>query len=49
MTGTLGVSTWEYAYWAVANYTGFLFVILYGLIGFKTAPKIAEDETQPGS
>jgi NhaC family Na+:H+ antiporter len=49
MAGTLGVSTWEYAPWAVFNYTGFLVALLYGWIGFSVAPQIREDETQPGS
>lgn len=49
MTGTLGVSAWEYAPWAVFNYTGFLFPLLYGWLGFSTAPLKAEDETQAGS
>jgi len=49
MTGTLGVSTWEYAPWAVFNYIGFLFPILYGVIGFSIAPQKNEDESLPGS
>ena len=49
MTGTLGVSTWEYAPWAVYNYTGFVVALLYGWIGFSVAPQIREDETIPGS
>ncbi len=49
MTGTLGVSTWEYAPWTVFNYIGFLFPILYGILGFTTAPIKNEDETLPGS
>ncbi len=49
MAGTLGVSTWEYAPWAVFNYTGFMVALLYGWIGFSVAPQIRDDETQPGS
>jgi NhaC family Na+:H+ antiporter len=49
MTGTLGVSAWQYAPWAIFNYTGFLFPILYGWLGFSVAPLKAEDETQAGS
>lgn len=49
MSGTLGVSTWEYAPWAVANYAGFIITLIYGWFGFKTAPLKREDETQPGS
>ena len=49
MTGTLGVSTWEYAPWAVFNYIGFIFPLIYGWIGFTTAPLKNKDETEPGS
>lgn len=49
MTGTLGVSAWQYAPWAVFNYTGFLFPLLYGWMGFSIAPLKADDETQAGS
>jgi NhaC family Na+:H+ antiporter len=49
MSGTLGVSTWDYAVWAVSNYVGFILVVIYGMLGFKTAPLKREDETQPGS
>ena len=49
MAGTLGVSTWEYAPWAVSNYVGFIITVIYGFIGFKTAPLKREDESQPGS
>ncbi len=49
MAGTLGVSTWAYAPWAIFNYTGFLFPLLYGWLGVGTAPLKADDETQMGS
>lgn len=49
MAGTLGVSTWDYAPWAVFNYTGFMVALLYGWIGFTVAPQIREDESIPGS
>jgi NhaC family Na+:H+ antiporter len=49
MTGTLGVSTWEYAPWAVFNYIGFLFPLLYGAINFTTASLRQDDETIAGS
>jgi NhaC family Na+:H+ antiporter len=49
MTGTLGVSTWEYAPWAVFNYIGFFVPLIYGAIGFKTAPLKQDDETIAGS
>ena len=34
MSGTLGVATFTYAPWAIFNYTGFLFAILWGFTGF---------------
>jgi NhaC family Na+:H+ antiporter len=37
MAGTLGVSTLEYAPWAVMNYTGFLFALLLGATGIGIA------------
>jgi NhaC family Na+:H+ antiporter len=49
MSGTLGVSTFEYAPWAVMCYSGFIFALIYGFTGFAIAPKIREIETQPGS
>jgi Na+:H+ antiporter, NhaC family len=49
MTGTLGVSTWNYAPWAVFNYIGFIVPLLYGWIGFTTAPLKRDDETLAGS
>jgi Na+:H+ antiporter, NhaC family len=49
MTGTLGVSTWSYAPWAVFNYIGFLVPLLYAWIGFTTAPLKRDDETLAGS
>jgi NhaC family Na+:H+ antiporter len=49
MTGTLGVSAWHYGPWAVFNYTGYLFPILYGWLGVSVAPLKSEDETQAGS
>ena len=49
MAGTLGVSTWAYAPWAISNYVGFILVVIYGWFGFKTAPLKREDELQPGS
>lgn len=41
MAGTLGVPTLEYLPWAVMNYTGFLFAILWAFtgIGIKRVPK----------
>lgn len=49
MAGTLGVATLEYAPWAVMNYLGFVFALIYGATGVGIAPRIREDETQPGS
>ena len=49
MAATLGVPTISYLPWAVLNYTGFLFAILYGFTGLAIAPKRREDETLPGS
>jgi len=49
MSGTLGISTLEYAPWAIMCYTGFIFALIYGFTGFAIAPKIRELETQPGS
>lgn len=41
MSGTLGVPTLEYLPWAIMNYTGFLFAILWAFtgIGIKRIPK----------
>ena len=47
MSSTLGVATFEYAPWAIFNYAGFLFAILWGFTGFgikKLEPK--KDETK---
>jgi NhaC family Na+:H+ antiporter len=49
MAGTLGVATVSYLPWAVMNYTGFLFALLMAATGVGIAPRIREDETQPGS
>jgi len=49
MAGTLGVPTLSYLPWAIMNYTGFIFAIIFGFTGFAIAPKIREDETQEGS
>ena len=47
MSSTLGVATFDYAPWAIFNYAGFLFAILWGFTGFgikKIEPK--KDETK---
>lgn len=45
MSSTLGVATWDYVPWAIFNYTGFLFAILWGFTGFGIA-KIKNSETE---
>jgi NhaC family Na+:H+ antiporter len=49
MTGTLGVPTLQYLPWTFMNYIGFVFALVYGFSGIGIAPKIRDDETQPGS
>jgi NhaC family Na+:H+ antiporter len=49
MAGTLGVATLSYVPWAVMNYTGFLFALVYAATGIGIAPRIRDDETEPGS
>jgi len=49
MAGTLGVPTLHYLPWAIMNYTGFIFALIYGFTGFAIAPKIRDDETVEGS
>ncbi|UCC84079.1 MAG: Na+/H+ antiporter NhaC [Gemmatimonadota bacterium] len=49
MAATLDVATLSYLPWAVMNYTGFLFAILYGFSGIGIAARVREDETLPGS
>ncbi|MGD8866558.1 MAG: Na+/H+ antiporter NhaC [Gemmatimonadales bacterium] len=49
MAATLEVPTLDYLPWAVLNYTGFIFAIIYGFTGFAIAPRKREDETLPGS
>jgi NhaC family Na+:H+ antiporter len=49
MAGTLGVETLSYAPWAIMCYLGFVFALAYGFTGFAIAPRVAEDETVPGS
>lgn len=48
-SGTLGVPTTEYWYWAFMCYFGVVFAIAFGFTGFAIAPKIRDDETIPGS
>ena len=49
MAGTLGVETLSYAPWAVMCYLSSVFAVIYGFTGFAIAPRVAEDETVPGS
>ena len=49
VTGTLGVSPFEYLPWAFMNYISVVILIIYGFTKFSMAPKIREDETQIGS
>ena len=49
MSGTLGVTTFDYLPWCFMNYLGFIFALIYGFTGWGIAPKIRDDETIPGS
>ena len=49
MSGTLGVSTFEYLPWCFMNYLGFVFALIYGFTGFAIAARIRDDETNAGS
>ena len=49
MSGTLGVSTFEYLPWCFMNYLGFIFALIYGFTGFAIATRIRDDETKAGS
>ncbi len=49
MASTLAVSTTTYAPWAIMNYLGFVFALIYGATGIGIAKRIREDETLPGS
>lgn len=49
MAATLGVATPAYLPWAIMNYTGFLFALLFGFSGFAIAARVRDDETLPGS
>ncbi len=49
MAGTLGVSATDYWIFAFMNYIGIIFALFYGVTGIGIAPRINDDETQPGS
>ena len=46
---TLGVPVTSYAPWAVFCYAGLVFTLIAGFTGLSIAPRIRDDETQPGS
>lgn len=46
---TLAVPTIHYLPWAIMNYTGFLFALLYGATGFAIAPRTRHNEKLRGS
>lgn len=49
MAATLDVATVRYVPWAILNYTGFVFAMIYGFTGLGIAPRVRDDETLPGS
>jgi NhaC family Na+:H+ antiporter len=49
ITGTLGVSTFSYLPWAFMNYLSVAMLALFGFTKWTMAPRVREDETQPGS
>ncbi|MDX1971249.1 MAG: Na+/H+ antiporter NhaC family protein [Candidatus Sumerlaeia bacterium] len=49
MSGILGVEVLDYAPWAIFCYSGVAVALFYGFTGIRIAPKIKDDETQPGS
>lgn len=49
ITGTLGVPTFSYLPWAFMNYFSVILLAVFGFTGFTMAPRLREDETQPGS
>jgi NhaC family Na+:H+ antiporter len=49
ITGTIGVSTFAYLPWAFMNYLSVGMLVLFGFTGWTMAPRVREDETQPGS
>ncbi len=49
VTGTIGVSPFQYLPWAVQNYAAVLILILFGFTGLTMAPRVREDETRVGS
>ena len=49
VTGTIGVSPFQYLPWAFMNYISVVILVVFGFTKFTMAPKIREDETQVGS
>lgn len=49
ITGTLGVSTFTYLPWAFMNYLSVVILAVFGFTKWTMAPRIHDDETQPGS
>ncbi len=49
ITGTLGVSTFAYLPWAFMNYLSVVVLAVFGFTKWTMAPRVRDDETQPGS
>lgn len=49
ITGTIGVSTFEYLPYAFMNYLSVLILLFFGFTKLTIAPKLNDDETIPGS
>jgi len=49
ITGTIGVPTFAYLPWAFMNYLSVGMLVVFGVTKWTMAPRLQEDETQPGS
>jgi NhaC family Na+:H+ antiporter len=49
ITGTIGISTFAYLPWAFMNYLSVGMLVVFGFTKFTMAPRLREDETEPGS
>ena len=49
ITGTIGVSTFSYLPWAFMNYLSVVMLAVFGFTKWTMAPRVRDDETQPGS
>ncbi len=49
VTGTIGVSPFEYLPYAFMNYLSVIILVFFGFTGITMAPKISDDETRIGS